>query len=588
MKKNAVTASRRRRRPRSVISGLLVALLASTSGTIRADAIIINQSMNAVSIAQYYVEKEGVRLDLEIGLAELDVFRNLLPDEVYQEITGEHRPLGERLAQFFAQDLLIVADSGDPLAGRVIAMEPRKRIRRDDISGEPLPSSGEDEETVIFAQLFYPFEVLPQTITFARRELSSTGFVVYHRGIAVNDFRFLGAVQTLNLDWEDPWYSSFENRALRRTYFAPMSVFLYIEPYEVRKEIIVRPKDLQQWIDLGLEGRATIPVQMQAALKRQVAEFLRSRQQVVIDGDVLQPELARINFLERTLTASRVIDPPIELDINAATLGVIFVYQTVEPLPQKVSLVWDMFSEKIPMVPAATVDQAGSLPIFLEPDFAVLEWQNFLRFPQLPTLKAVAPPPGMFENLMFYLRWILLALTAWAIWRIWQRRAAAARPGLRQPLIAAALAAMTIGGFWIGQGARLSDQVAQSVVADLLHNVYRAFDFRAEEDIYDVLDKSVSGELLTDIYLETRRGLELESQGGARAKVKEIDVVGMTARTGDGGGFLADVTWVVGGSVGHWGHLHQRRNQYQAELEVRPVNGVWKLVSLQVLQEERL
>jgi hypothetical protein len=113
-------------------------------------------------------------------------------------------------------------------------------------------------------------------------------------------------------------------------------------------------------------------------------------------------------------------------------------------------------------------------------------------------------------------------------------------------------------------------------------------DFRAEEDIYDVLDKSVSGELLTDIYLETRRGLELANQGGVRAKVKEIDVVGMTARTGDGGGFLAHVTWVVGGSVGHWGHLHQRRNKYQAELDVRPIDGDWKLVGLQVLQEERL
>ena len=61
MKKNAVTPSRQRRRPQSVISGLLLALLASTSGTLRADAIIRNQAMKAVSIAQYYVEEEGVR-----------------------------------------------------------------------------------------------------------------------------------------------------------------------------------------------------------------------------------------------------------------------------------------------------------------------------------------------------------------------------------------------------------------------------------------------------------------------------------------------------------------------------------------------
>ena len=46
-----------------------------------------------------------------------------------------------------------------------------------------------------------------------------------------------------------------------------------------------------------------------------------------------------------------------------------------------------------------------------------------------------------------------------------------------------------------------------------MSNVYRAFDFRDEERIYDVLERSVHGGLLTDIYLETRRGLEIRNQG---------------------------------------------------------------------------
>ena len=150
------------------------------------------------------------------------------------------------------------------------------------------------------------------------------------------------------------------------------------------------------------------------------------------------------------------------------------------------------------------------------------------------------------------------------------------------------LVTLTAGGFWGGQRARVSDAEASRVVADLLHNVYRAFDFRAEEDIYDVLSQSVGGDLLTDIYLDTRRGLELENQGGARAKVKQIDLESVTARPSEDGGFLANASWVVGGTVGHWGHLHQRRNKYQAKLDIRPVDGVWKLVDMEVLQEERL
>jgi hypothetical protein len=34
--------------------------------------------------------------------------------------------------------------------------------------------------------------------------------------------------------------------------------------------------------------------------------------------------------------------------------------------------------------------------------------------------------------------------------------------------------------------------------------------------------------------------------------------------------------------------MHERRNQYQAELSVSPVDGVWKLVELEILLEERL
>jgi hypothetical protein len=126
------------------------------------------------------------------------------------------------------------------------------------------------------------------------------------------------------------------------------------------------------------------------------------------------------------------------------------------------------------------------------------------------------------------------------------------------------------------------------VVEGLLHNIYRAFDYRDEEQIYDTLDRSASGDLLTRIYLETRKGLELANQGGARAKVKSIELVETSSRPGEGGAFVARATWNVHGSVGHWGHVHQRSNRYQAELEIAPVDGVWKVTGLEILDEQRL
>jgi hypothetical protein len=135
----------------------------------------------------------------------------------------------------------------------------------------------------------------------------------------------------------------------------------------------------------------------------------------------------------------------------------------------------------------------------------------------------------------------------------------------------------------------MSQERSEAIVGGLLHNIYRAFDFRGEENIYDVLDQSVEGDLLTEIYLETRRGLELASQGGARAKVKEIEVLSVEPRKLRGEqGFTAHVLWNVAGAVGHWGHVHTRTNQYEAELTIQPIDGAWKVSKLEVLQEERL
>ena len=112
---------------------------------------------------------------------------------------------------------------------------------------------------------------------------------------------------------------------------------------------------------------------------------------------------------------------------------------------------------------------------------------------------------------------------------------------------------------------------------------------RGEENIYDVLDQSVAGDLLTEIYLETRRGLELASQGGARAKVKEIEMLEVEPRDLEGGpGFIARALWNVAGSVGHWGHVHTRSNRYLAELTIAVDGGQWKLSNMTVMQQERL
>ena len=90
-------------------------------------------------------------------------------------------------------------------------------------------------------------------------------------------------------------------------------------------------------------------------------------------------------------------------------------------------------------------------------------------------------------------------------------------------------------------------------------------EYRQEEAIYDRLAVSVTGETLTEVYLEQRRALEMEERGGARARVETVEVPEVRqVSAADKGGFVADAVWVVGGTVTHFGHRHFRQNRYDA------------------------
>jgi hypothetical protein len=273
-------------------------------------------------------------------------------------------------------------------------------------------------------------------------------------------------------------------------------------------------------------------------------------------------------------------------------IGAIFVYPIEKPLPQTVTMEWDLWNEQTQQVPASAVDQAGPLPTILDPEWRVLEWENFLKNPALPTLSIIEAPPGAGLRSLRVVRWVLL-VAALGLGFSWfsRGRGIGGRRGEMRPVLLGALVLTTLstgGAFALSRGAALDAERTHDVVSGLLHNVYRAFDFRKEEQIYDVLARSVEGELLEQIYLETRRSLELASQGGARAKVKEVDLVELESQRGDAGAFEANAVWNVMGSIGHWGHVHQRRNRYRAKLEVAPVGGAWKLVGLEILEEERI
>jgi hypothetical protein len=136
----------------------------------------------------------------------------------------------------------------------------------------------------------------------------------------------------------------------------------------------------------------------------------------------------------------------------------------------------------------------------------------------------------------------------------------------------------------------LSNEDGKLLLTALLKNVYRAFDFREETDVYDKLALSVSGDLLEEIYLQNRKSFEIKRAGGAQAKVKEVEVLKVqTERLIEHGlAFAFQTQWTAVGTVGHWGHVHTRKNYYDARIIVNAIDGNWKISGMELLEEKRI
>jgi len=576
-----------------------------------ADWINMTGAQSAPNIAEIYVEEDHVRVVLEIYVGDLEKFVNLLPDDWLTQAGVKRPPLDVRMQRFSVETLQIIADDTTHLVAKRKLVEPRMRKERPDpfagsiniVTGLPVPGPPEDKR-VLYAELIYPFKNRPSTLTMIPlpdqrgSPAISIGFIAYHKNVPVVDYRFMQKEARLQLDWDDPWYSKFDNKALKRWQQSGLMTYLYVEPFEVRHETLVRVKDMRAWIDLGLRGDEYIETDEFEQLKKRIGEFLLQHSNVLIDGQSLRPILDRASFVKYTMARTFFIDQPERMPLNTAMVGVIVTYLTKE-IPQKVTVNWDLFSDKIQKVPATAVDPAGPFPSYVTPDDNLFTWTNFLKTYQMPTVAEVGVDESM-TTLKIPLASVLclLALLPLAL-QIKNRRKNAGSSiglhiGLAVLLIAGSVVLYPVLKVAVAKPAvlapKMTDENAVNVLNSLLKNIYRSFDFREEEDVYDRLATSVSGDLLSEIYLQNRKSMVVTQAGGARARVKEVKILNVDVKNlaSHPLGFLFHAKWTAMGSVGHWGHIHIRKNQYEANITVEPVGGSWKITDLELLEEKRI
>jgi len=135
-----------------------------------------------------------------------------------------------------------------------------------------------------------------------------------------------------------------------------------------------------------------------------------------------------------------------------------------------------------------------------------------------------------------------------------------------------------------GDGARL-------IMSKVLSDTYQAFNIADENELYDTLAESVTGNLVDDLYLDNRRRLTAGTRQGTQVTIRSVDVLkigepveGMTTEDG----YSYDCRWAVVARVQHLQHVHHRQQIYSGVLTLQAEEGRWKVAGVELHSEDRV
>lgn len=582
---------------------LTAALLLVTFRHASADFLNLTGAETAPNIAEITVLDDRVSVRLEIYVGDLGHFLDLIPDDMLKNGGASRAGESERMARFSRSGLTVRGPDGATLSAELKLVEPRLRIDRQSpyagginpYTRQRIPEPPADKR-VLYAEIEYPFPGKPDTLRISPpmsedgRALVSIGFIAYHKSVPIIDFRYLSTTATLHLDWDDPWYSRFENRNLKRHHKSALMSFLYVEPREVRHEVLIRVRDLQDWTDLALSADTTLDEDEQTEVKRRARRFFESRNPLSIDGAASKPVSSRAEFVRVSTRGLTVVEGAASLELSTALLGIILSYP-VEHLPQSVHVRWELFNERIDRVPASTIDPAGPLASFVEPDSPTIEWQNFLRTYTEPTMTPVTIDARRSLGVPVVASVFVLGAVVGMVWAI--------RSGQRTRLVAGAASLVLVVGAVLAFDTYVvrvpvpgfgppDDGVARQIVKATLDNVHVAYLENQEPRLAKALSMVVTEQGREDVRAELDRALAIRVAGGGTARVRAVEdlVVEDVAAMDGTPGFRSLAEWTAHATAGHWGHQHVRRIRFRALMELEKTGGVWKIAGITVIDAQ--
>ncbi|MCA9035695.1 MAG: hypothetical protein KDA91_11225 [Planctomycetaceae bacterium] len=596
---------------------------------------VISASTHPFSITEtdIFVTKSRAIMRLQMFAEDLVLFHELEANES-DVVPASEIKRGLELHRDFLLERVTLRDArGELLKGHIT-----------DLQSFEIPEAGIATtdmmlHTAVY-QIEFPFADPPEFLTI-QQDLSDPDFVtpsemklsVHQTGsdLTFTDSMKAGAAVTLRFDWtETPlsedasdeewesWFAKQREQTLGIMSYSSVYSFIYIDPTELRHEVLIPLATLKTFLPIQHRDPSFIDIDEQDAVRELIRNWLKDVNPTTINGLHVNPEFTRIDLLGLDQKDMAANAEKRRTSLANGRVGIILTYHPSDRFVRAATVEWTRFHSTMRKVESVVIAgdktlQRFEFSRFNKPADNTFAWEcppEFLPETFTP-IPAETPPLPTITVPMLSFGLLLGAIVSSSVCYLLRSTGSLigfgriSFVGLSAILLIVSACTREFGITVFRNPFKSPPLLATSdcqQLAEKLHaRTYKALEAGAEAQILDSLATAVDGPLLEELYLQMRRSLELRDQGGAVARVTSVtyDSVDITQPTditrSDGEnsdqlswpGFEAAITWTVAGTVEHWGHIHERQNQFEAVFAVEPANGAWKFSAMDLRSQKQ-